>query len=350
MSKKICIFEKICIFFSFCLIFSGIYLYIGENNIMNPVDDVNVISGEDKIKITDKGEENSSTSEEGSVDTSDSNANTDHNTQTIPEVNNPSTNHSENNNGSGNSNITPGNGTSGDDGSISTPTVEQTNDTSRKSLEQNYGITVKYGSEITGYTVGGMSTVGISEASDVTYALDALKQNLAKYPTGFFKEFSRAGMSLSVYLIYSFSDDLVTGVTDSSYNNVVISIATKYPFSDSFNHEAYHYMEKFIEVRGGSFNSWNLLNPVNFTYGKIDSNLSYDRTLIANSYFVNNYAQTDADEDRASTFEYMMAEVRCKCLADGLPIWEKAKKMADVIDLFFNTVNSSTVEYWERFI
>ena len=360
MNKKSYVFEKICIFFSFCLIFYGLYLYVGENHLIDPVKDVNVVSGEDKVVVTDKGKDNNLTTNGEVVGSNNSKPSEENNqTTTTP---NPSTNNS----GVSPPNTTPslppanpGNeSNNNDNGSSSnptppveiTPTIEQTNDSIRKNLQNTYGITIKYGDEITGYNVGGMGTIGLEDAGDITLSLNNLKTNLEKYPSGFFKEFQKTGMNLSVYLIYSYSDDTVTGVTDSTYNNVVISIATKFSFSDSFNHEIYHYIEKFIEIRGGYFKSWELLNPADFTYGTVNSKLSYDKTFLADSYFVNNYAQTDADEDRASTFEYMMAEVECKCLESGSPIWRKAKTMVDAIDLFFTTVNSNTVEYWERFI
>lgn len=356
MNKKSYVFEKICIFFSFCLIFYGVYLYIGETYLIDPVKDVNVVLGEDKVVVTDKGKDNNLTTNGEVVGSNDSKSSEENNqTTTTPDPN-------PNNGGTSSPNTPPsnpgsesnnnGNGTSSNTTPPVeiTPTVEQTNDSIRKNLQDTYGITIKYGNEITGYNVGGMATIGLQDASDITSALSNLKTNLEKYPSGFFKEFQKTGMNLSVYLIYSYSDDTVTGVTDSTYSNVVISIATKFPFSDSFNHEIYHYIEKFIETRGGYFKSWELLNPMDFTYGTVNSKLSYDKTFLADSYFVNNYAQTDADEDRASTFEYMMADVECKCLESSSPIWRKAKTIADAIDLFFTTVNSTTVEYWERFI
>ena len=361
MNKKSCVFEKICIFFSFCLIFYGSYLYIGESKLIDPVNNVNVIAGEDKVVITDKGKDDNLATNGEVIDPNSSKPGEENNqTTSIP-------NHSTNNSSSGqNTNTSPtappsnqgstsNNNNNGTASNITppvdvTPTIEQTNDSLRKKLQDTYGITIKYGKEITGYNVGGMATTSIQEANDVNFSLNELKANLEKYPSGFFEEFQKTGMNLSLYLIYSYSDDAVTGVTDSTYSNVVISIATKFPFSDSFNHEIYHYIEKFIETRGGYFKSWELLNPNNFTYGTVNSKLSYDKTFLADSYFVNNYAQTDEDEDRASIFEYMMADVECKCLEAGLPIWKKAKTMADAIDLFFTTVNSNTVEYWERFI
>ena len=68
------------------------------------------------------------------------------------------------------------------------------------------------------------------------------------------------------------------------------------------------------------------------------------------AYFVNNYAQTSADEDRASTFEYMTAENKEVCLEPNNPIWLKAKYMCEQIDIAFNSVNDKTIEYWERFV
>ena len=82
--------------------------------------------------------------------------------------------------------------------------------------------------------------------------------------------------------------------------------------------------------KGLTFTSWESYNPPGFTYGSLD------------------YAQSSAEEDRASTFEYMMNASKPMCLNRNQPVWRKAKTMSDAIDAAMNTVNPGTVEYWER--
>ena len=153
---------------------------------------------------------------------------------------------------------------------------------------------------------------------------------------------------LTFYLVKRYSTDNVTGVTDSSNKNIVISIATDYDFIDTLHHEVYHYIERYILGAGGTFTSWNSLNPSGFKYGVIDSAYSYSMGFSENAFFVNSYAMTDQYEDRASTFEYMMKTNKASCLNYGKTVWLKAKTMSEQIDYFFNSVTPTTTEYWER--
>lgn len=223
------------------------------------------------------------------------------------------------------------------------------NDSLRNSIENKYHIQIKYGSETDGYTVGGMGVKSITSSSQITNSLKSLNNCLSLYPSGLYREVT-SSYPLTVYLINKYSVNNVTGVTDSTNRNVKMSIATAYPFNDSFHHETYHYLELYMKNRGMSYTSWNDLNPSNFNYGSIKTDLSYARTFSSDSYFVNDYAQSAAEEDRASTFEYMMANSKASCLNNGKPIYKKAKYMADTMDFFIDSCSSKTTERWERFL
>lgn len=229
------------------------------------------------------------------------------------------------------------------------PTIEETNNTFRNTIQSTYGITVKYGGETEGYTVGGITTTPIYDANTINSALNNLNNALSKYPQGFFAEIKKGGIPLTVILINNYSNASITGVTDSNYSFANISIAVSHPFEESFFHESYHYIERYIFKRGGNFSSWDSLNPEGFVYNQNISNAnSYANTFSNSAPFVNTYAQTAATEDRASTFEYMMAASKAGCLNTNMPVWKKASMISGMIDAVFTTVNPSTVEYWER--
>ena len=230
-----------------------------------------------------------------------------------------------------------------------TPPVTDSNDSLRDSIERRYNISIKYGSETDGYTVGGMSVKSITNISQITKALKNLNTCLATYPSGLYGEVT-SNFPLTIYLINKYSINNVTGVTDSTNRNVKMSIATAYPFNDSFHHETYHYLELYMRNRGMSYASWNDLNPSTFRYGTVNANLSYARTFSADSYFVNDYAQSSQEEDRASTFEFMMASSKASCLNNGKPIYKKAKYMADTMDFFIDSCSTNTTERWEKFL
>lgn len=230
-------------------------------------------------------------------------------------------------------------------------TIEQTNNQLRKEIENDYGITIRYGEETRGYSVAGISTEVIADQTVITDQLIRLREALNLYPKGLFREIKNGGIPLTIMLIKKYSDGTVTGITDSSYTDAVISISADYAFEDSFYHESYHYIERYLLKKGANYNSWDSLNPSNFAgWGTIDGSLSYSNTFLPTSPFVNNYAQTEAVEDRASTFEYMMAPSKASCLNKGNVVWKKATLLADTIDLVLSSVSPDVTEYWERYL
>lgn len=222
----------------------------------------------------------------------------------------------------------------------------------REKIEDTYGIEVKYGSETDEYTVSRMSVVSMTDQVKIQKALNQLNSILMLYPNDFFKEFSEENLSLRIYLVQRYSTVNVTGITELTGDVTTISIAMDYDFAESFHHEIYHYIEHFIERKSGKFSIWNTYNPNGFIYGeKAKSNLSFNRTSSPSSPFVNNYAQTNADEDRASTFEYMTTGFKPSCFnSNEYPIWKKASYMSLMIDTYFDTVSPNVIDYWERFI
>ena len=232
------------------------------------------------------------------------------------------------------------------------PLINDTNDGFRKQIEEKYGISIKYGPETDGYEVGGLTTESIQNASRIAASLDSLNNALSHYPEGMFQEIRDGGIPLTIYLVERYSLNGVTGVTDSSSYYANISIAIAYPFEESFYHESYHYIERFMtDKKNLNFTNWNGYNPPDFNYGETNYELSYTANGgRENSYFVNNYAQTSDSEDRASTFEYMMDDSKAACLNMGQPVWKKAKLMAEAMDASLTTCSPYVVEYWERFL
>ena len=332
---------KLLISFSILFIGFGVVLSFSDNDVvLHPVYDVTVaVSDNNGISVTtvDNDENN-----ESIVENNVSNINGQTSTENKPIV--QGTPSEKNNFNSSNNNVTNFSQTP------VTPTIEEKNVSLRGVIENTYGVVVKYGNETNGYNIGGMSTISIGDANTINVALDNLNKALALYPTGFFQEINEKGYPLTFYLIKRYSKDNVTGVTDSSTKNIVISIATDYDFADTFHHEVYHYMERYILSTGFTFTSWNTLNPSDFNYGIFNGNYSYAKTYSEDAFFVNTYAMTDQYEDRASTFEYMMKSSKASCLNYGKTVWLKAKTMCEQIDYFFSTVTADNKEHWERHI
>lgn len=365
------------IFFAIFLIITGLYMNISSDTILDPIKDVDksnnnpgevvITTNDGKPPVTNDNTStnigNNGTTIPNNNGGSSASTGTDSNTNTNTNVNNNSS--SSGNAGTNNSNTSNNNSSNNNSSNNTTPSTpppapEPAPDPSpvvdpivtyRKQIEETYGIKVLYGSETNGYVVGNLGTTSISDTNIMKSSLEQLNTALSMYPSGFFREFSKQNMTLNVYLIKNYSAENVTGVTDFAPRRTIISIATDFPFSESFHHEMLHYIEHYIESSGGKFTSWNSFNPIDFTYGVENSSYSYSKTGTPGSYFVNNYAQTNAIEDRASTFEYMTASVKYSCYdSNDYPIWKKSNYLSTMIETYFNTVSSSVVDYWERYI
>lgn len=362
---------SIMIFFAILLIMTGLYMNFSTSDVLDPIRDVDkandnpgevtITTNDGKPPATNSNDTNTNTNN-GSSDTPITNDNTGNNTSSGTDLN-PSTSNGNTNTGS-NTNSS-NNNTGNNSGSNTTPSTPIPDPTTtpeptpvvdpltnyRKQIEDTYGIKVLYGSETNGYVVGSLGTTAITDTNVMKSTLEQLNTALSMYPNGFFREFSKQNMSLNVYLIKNYSAENVTGVTDFAPRRTIISIATDFPFDESFHHEMLHYIEHYIESAGGRFTAWNSFNPLDFTYGVENSSYSYSKTGTPGSYFVNNYAQTSANEDRASTFEYMTASVKYSCYdSNDYPIWKKSNYLSTMIETYFTTVSSSVVDYWERYI
>lgn len=322
---------KVLIAFSVVILFLGFSLSIDTNKYQSDI----IVSGADNelpnttIEINDS---NLSNSDSPNINDTISDNSTNNNPIITPPINDSS----ENNSTPPNSNIDID--------------VDAYNNNLRNTIQTTYGVIVKYGDETSGYKVGGLDVIPNTDQWKTEQALLELQTNMALYPINFYGEIRNGGLPLTILLIKNYSSANVTGITERSRNGVIISIALDYPFSDSFNHEMYHYMEHYINIRGGTYANWNSYNPNGFVYNHFDPQYVYDLTFREDSYFVNSYAQSYEYEDRASTFEYMMAANKISPLNQGNNIWKKAKLMCEMIDYYFTTVNDYTTEYWERFV
>ena len=359
-NKSRVILARVMIFCSVILIGSGVYLNLQETKpIIDPVSDVTTPDNDSVIITTNDGMPPTVTNDNDSDKTGNNDNATavpnDSTSSDTPVPNNTTTsgntgNTSSTGNTSGtNTNSTPSPSPAPEPEPEPAPVVDQ-NVIFRKSIEDTYGVKVFYGNETSGYSVGGMSTTVIPDSS-ISSALTQLNDALATYPVGFFQEFLNKNINVNVYLIKNYSANNVTGVTDTSFKRINISIAMDFPFNESFHHEVLHAIEYYIERSGGKFTSWNSFNPADFSYGSENKDYSYSVTGEASSYFVNNYAQVSQSEDRASTFEYMTASKRYSCFdSHGYPIWKKSDYLSRMIDTYFNTVTPEVIDYWERYV
>ena len=338
VKKDLTYYAKILFFISITLLFYGFGLNIYESNkYIDPVEDFTVINDSDNavsVNTTEIPDETSIVSDDGMNENSDT-------SKVYPVPNEEAINK----NSSAREN---------DNASTTVSILNEVNNQLRSEIQNEFGIAIRYGEETNNYSInteiGLINTVPISDPSVINKQLEHLKSALNLYPNGMFQEIKNEGIPLTVLLINNYSDGSITGITDSSYTYANISIAAVHPFEESFFHESYHYIERFLLKRGATFNSWDSFNPSEFTWGTVYNGYSYSNTFSESAPFVNNYAQTSGAEDRASTFEFMMAKSKASCLNYGTVVWKKADYMAKTIDYVFDTVSPNVVEYWERFL
>ena len=218
-------YAKILIVISFVFLIYGAILDVNnDRRLYDPIKDV---TKEEKstinISTTDDSEVipgNTTTSTENSNDTIKNST-----TNEAETTNNPANNNSNNNSNTTapstptHNNSTPStpinNNPNPQNNNI--PTIEDVNNNLRNKIQSTYGITIKYGDETNGYTVAGISTTPVTNSTTINANLTKLNQTLSLYPSGFFAEIKNGGIPLTIMLINNYSEDSITGVTDSSY-------------------------------------------------------------------------------------------------------------------------------------
>ena len=338
-------YAKILFAFSSVLLIYGLILDLNsEHRLIDPIKDVVPVDKEENNNNIHVDTDTDVVVYDGTKSTgNESNKN-----------NNPSTNNTTNNN-NGNSNVKENTTNNGGNTTQTnrSQTVEEKNNILREQIQNTYSITVKYGDEINNYLISeNIKTVPITNAVTVNNQLIRLKNTLALYPNGLFREIKNGGIPLTILLINNFSDNEITGVTDSTYSYANIYIAASHPFEVTFYHESYHYIERYMFKKNAFYSNWTNYNyPSNFKeWGVSDRALSYEDTKDPNVPFVNQYAQSDEAEDRASTFEYMMSNNRYSCFNSDTLIKKKAKYMAQNMEAALYSVSPTVTEHWERYL
>ena len=295
-------------------------------------------SNNSKPNNSSKPNNNSSSSKPStpSKPSSDSNQNT-------QEDNNTNNNNNSNNNNSNN------------EVEIIPPTQEELNNSYRNSIYSTYGVKITYGNEMGDYLVGYYAPTKMTDTTEINEYLGRIENELKKYPSRFFKEIRDYGMPVTIYLVKDIPGSDIAGLTNSQfYDNIVISIKAGLLFEKTLNHELMHYIDAYLNAKlypESVETAWNLLNPVGFSYGMFDTNYDYFPTQNNNAYFFSNYSQTNYKEDRATLFEDIMTRAyKRPCYTNGYPLYSKIKLLAEQIDSGFETVNSSTIEYWEKYL
>ena len=262
---------------------------------------------------------------------------------------------SGNNQNTSDNNNTNNNTNDKDEPTPPAPTQEELNNSYRNAIYSSYGVKVTYANEMGDYLVGYYAPTKMTDATEISEYLGRIETELKKYPSRFFKEIRDYGMPVTIYLVKDIPGSDIAGLTNSQfYSNIVISIKAGLLFEKTLNHELMHYIDAYLNAKLYPNNvetEWNKLNPVGFSYGMFDTAYDYFPSQNNNAYFFSNYSQTNYKEDRATIFEDVMTRAyKRPCYTEGYPLYNKLKLLAKQIDDGFETVNSNSTEYWEKFL
>lgn len=234
------------------------------------------------------------------------------------------------------------------------PKEEDKNDTLRKNIQKTYGVKIKYGDEIGDYHPKGVTPVKLTDETEIATYLTKINGELGKYPKGFFEDFNKKGMPLTIYFIKS-ANGSFAGFTDYQFmNDIKLTMTTSYEFEYTLHHELMHYIDCYLNITmypKTPYEDYEKLNPEGFTYGNATSNQIYHMVSNKkNAYFISNYGATMVQEDRAEVFKYIMtrAYVPQGMFTDNPVLLQKARLISNQIKTYFPSV--SGIAHWDRFI
>ncbi|MFR5856761.1 MAG: hypothetical protein ACLUFU_03005 [Bacilli bacterium] len=156
---------------------------------------------------------------------------------------------------------------------------------------------------------------------EISEALDLLGDYFKVFNKEFFNIFYENNMNgIKIYL----ADDINKIGNNYIYDSSVVGLFFKYDnyyiividanSSESIDkiafHETMHAIEEYFNMYNITFSNWNNYNPAYFKYTNNLSNSIYADVLGNNKnqdniYFIDNYARSSEDEDRARTFEFL---------------------------------------------
>lgn len=237
---------------------------------------------------------------------------------------------------------------------VKPPVEEDKNDTKRKTIEKTYGIKILYGNEIGDYKPKGITPTRLTDKTEIEDHLNRLNTELSKYPKGFFNDFSKKGMPLTIYLIKS-ANGSFSGFTDYQFmNDIKLTLATNYEFEYTLHHEIMHYIDCYLNILiypKTPYEEYEALNPTNFKYGSATSTQIYNMaTNQRGAYFISQYGSSNVAEDRAEVFKFMMARAYAPigCFEKNEIIRKKAEVISKQIKTYFPSVTGPA--HWDRFI
>jgi len=237
-----------------------------------------------------------------------------------------------------------------------------------REISDGYGVTVLYGEDGVKYEKDAEKHPAVySDGYGTLAAVIALRGALKEYPEGIFREAQTGGKMLSVFLctdIPAQGDVFPAGLTVDHDGGCAIVLDAYYPYGikRTFSHEFMHVLELYtIPVKSSEtynyLSAWYELQPGEDAYVKDGSghdpdDYTFGKWDIADDdvWFVNAYSRTNASEDKAELFAWLMDDetdgdyLRCKNLC------RKARFLCSMIRDNMESVRNVDCAPWERLL
>ena len=207
-----------------------------------------------------------------------------------------------------------------------------------------------------------------NEAALLENALTELDAALSLYPQHFFSQFRNSAGERGILVILA--ENISWGPEDQNVDilGVTYDMGDWYPISvditthgltATYCHEIWHAMEnKILDINPSLLSDvrWGELNPEGFSYkGVVEGYYNHpEHTYLeglcgSGSYFVDTYAKTLPQEDRARLMEYVMtADQTAKYMMEAPVLYQKMQIMINAVRGVFDTTGWENV-LWERF-
>ena len=147
------------------------------------------------------------------------------------------------------------------------------------------------------------------DAALIRRKLELLQTNLQQFPPQMLQKLTDSFSSVRISLVGSIThaapEDTrqIAGVQFLEGYTACIALSCRHDTEYALFHELSHLMETVVLTQSTAYDRWNGLNPEGFQYGR-----SPDREWLqpGREYFIDGYAMSQPDEDRARLFEYAM--------------------------------------------
>lgn len=178
-------------------------------------------------------------------------------------------------------------------------------------------------------------------------ALKALDTRLAVFPEGFLQTMAQSFDGLHICLVREIAGAApVSGVQFFQEYDAYVALRCADSSRETVYHELSHLMETVVLTRSTAYDRWENLNPQGFAYGR-----SPDREWLqpGREWFVDDYAMSSPQEDRARLFEAAMAPDRGD-LFRSPPLQEKLRQLCLGIRAGFDLENYEGTLPWEQYL